>query len=331
MKRWEAAEFGEPEMVLSLVDVEAPEPAADEALVRVLAASVALPDLMMVRGQYMLVTTPPVSPGQEVVGIVEQAGEGFAYPPGTRIIGGARFDAGTGGLAEYTIVPGWSAMPVMDGLSDEQAVGFVGSFHVAHIGLEHRASLQPGEVLLVLGGAGRTGSAAIQVAKAMGATVIATARSEAKAAFCAAQGADLVIDLNDSSWRDKVTELTAGRGIDVLYDTVGGQAFTDAASALAPGARVLVVGFASGEPAAIDTMHMLFNDYSVAGVLSVFRTDAEREASTSWFSEKLASGEIAPPVNAVYSFAEVPEALVHRDANGAGQTVVVIADGRDDL
>lgn len=152
-----------------------PVPGAGEARVRVLAASVALPDLMMVQGEYPMVPAPPVSPGQEVVGIVEAAGDGFPHPIGTRIVGNSRFDISVGGLAEYTLVPGQSAMPVLEGLSDEQAVGFPGSFHVAHIGLQHRAGLRSGETLLVLGGAGRTGSAAIQLGKAMGATVIATA------------------------------------------------------------------------------------------------------------------------------------------------------------
>ena len=134
----------------------------------------------------------------------------------------------------------------MDGLSDEQAVGFPGSFHVAHIGLHHRAHLRAGETLFVVGGAGRTGSAAIQVGKAMGATVIATARTRAKADFCTAQGADHVVDLNNRSSREYIGEVTNGHGVDVVYDTVGGQAFADATAVLAPaGARVLIVGFAS--------------------------------------------------------------------------------------
>lgn len=325
MKRWQAAEFGDAGQVLRLEDVPMPVPGPGEALVRVLTASVALPDLMMVRGDYPMVPAPPVSPGQEVVGLVEEAAEGFPYAPGSRIVGGARFDIGAGGLAEYTLVPGWSAMPVMEGLSDEQAVGFVGSFHVAHIGLHHRAGLRARDVLLVLGGAGRTGSAAIQVGKALGATVIATARTESKARFCKAQGADLVVDLGDSSAASAIAELTGGHGVDVVYDTVGGDAYTQATAFLAPsGARVLLVGFASGSPARPDGQDVLFRDYSVIGTLSSFRNDAERTDTLSALAAMLTSGQIDPPVNAVYSFEDVPEAMTQRATDASGQTVVTV-------
>lgn len=321
MKRWQAAEFGEVERVLRLEDVPVPTPGPGEALVRVLAASLALPDLMMLRGEYPLVPAPPVTPGQEVVGIVEQATNGFPYAPGTQIVGGAL----TGGLAEYALVPGWSAMPVMDGLSIEQAVGFVGSFHVAHIGLHHRARLQAGEVLLVVGGAGRTGSAAIQVGKALGATVIATARTQAKARFCEEQGADLVVDLADPTTAAAIAELTGGHGVDVVYDTVGGDAYTQATAVLArSGARVLIVGFASGTPARPDGQDVLSRDYAVIGTLSSFRNDTERTDTLEALATMLATGQIDPPVNAVHAFEDVPEAMARRAADASGQTVVTL-------
>lgn len=326
MRRWQAAEFGDADQVLRLDDVPVPSPGVGEALVRVLATSLALPDLMMLRGDYPMVPAPPVTPGQEVVGIVEECGEGFPYPVGTRIMGGARFDIGLGGLAEYTIVPGWSAFPVTEGLTDEQAVGFAGSFHVAHIGLHHRAQLQPDEVVLVLGGAGRTGSAAIQVAKAMGATVIATARSESKAQFCREQGADLVIDLADPSAAKMIREATDAHGVDVVYDTVGGDAYTAAMAHLAPqGARVLIVGFASGAPGRPDAQDMLFRDYSVHGTLSAFRDDDERTATLASLQAMLSEGHIAPPVNTVHTFAEVPQAFAQRTADASGQTVITLS------
>lgn len=321
MKRWQAAEFGDVDKVLRLEDVPIPTPAPGEALVRVLAASIALPDLMMLRGDYPLVPAPPVSPGQEVVGIVEEVTEGFPYAPGTQIVGGAL----SGGLAEFTLVPGWSAMPVMDGLSLEQAVGFVGSFHVAHIGLHHRADLRAGDVLLVVGGAGRTGSAAIQVGKALGATVIATARTPSKARFCELQGADLVVDLADPSAAAAIAELTGGHGVDVVYDTVGGKAYTQATAVLTrSGARVLLVGFASGTPARPDGQDLLFRDYSVIGTLSSFRDDAERDTTLTALAAMLAAGQINPPVSAVHPFADVPKAMAQRAADASGQTVVTL-------
>jgi NADPH2:quinone reductase len=327
MKRWQAAQFGEVADVLHLEDVERPEPGPGHARVRVLAASLALPDLMMVRGDYPFLPDPPASPGQEVVGIVDAAGDGFPHPVGARIVGNSRADMGIGGFAEYTLVPGWSAMPVIDGLSDEQAAGFHGSFHVAHIGLQHRAHLQAGETLLVLGGAGRTGSAAIQIGKAMGATVIATARSDAKARFNREQGADHVLDLSDPASSDKITRLTGGRGIDVVYDTVGGEAAAIAAKNLARGARFLIVGYASGSPASLAAEELLMGDYSAIGVISSFRDDDEKTATVNALTTMLAAKRIDPPVTAVYSFHQVPEALAKRAEEGLGQTVISIGSG----
>ncbi|WP_424448363.1 NADPH:quinone oxidoreductase family protein [Microbacterium arborescens] len=325
MKRWQAAEFGEVADVLRLEDVELPVPGPGEARVKVLAASLALPDLMMVHGDYPFVPEPPVAPGQEVVGIVDAAGDGFPHPVGAKIVGNARADIAIGGFAEYTLVPGWSAMPVIDGLTDEQAAGFPGSFHVAHIGLEHRARLQEGEMLLVLGGAGRTGSAAIQIGKAMGATVIATARSDAKARFSREQGADHVVDLGAADAIGEIERITGGRGVDVVYDTVGGTAAARAAKTLARGARFLIVGFASGEPAHVDVQELLMRDYSVIGVLSTFRHDEEKNATVDALTAMLADKLIEPPVTAVYPFEEVPAALAERAAGGIGQTVITLS------
>jgi NADPH2:quinone reductase len=324
MKRWQAARFGEVSDVLRLEDVERPEPGPGEARVRVLAASLALPDLMMVRGDYPFLPEPPASPGQEVVGIVDAVGDGFPHPVGARIAGNSRADIGIGGFAEYTLVPGWSAMPVIDGLSDEQAAGFHGSFHVAHIGLQHRAHLQAGETLLVLGGAGRTGSAAIQIGRAMGATVIATARSESKARFNREQGADHFLDLSDPASNDEINRLTNGRGIDVVYDTVGGEAAAAATKNLARGARFLIVGFASGEPAALAAEELLMRDYSAIGVISSFRDDDEKASTLAALTAMLTAKQIDPPITGVYSFDRVPEALAKRAEGGLGQTVITI-------
>jgi NADPH2:quinone reductase len=324
MKRWQAAQFGTVDDVLRLEDVEKPEPGPGEARVRVLAASLALPDLMMVHGDYPYLPEPPASPGQEVVGIVDAACAGFPHPVGTRIVGNSRADIGIGGFAEYTLVPGWSAMPAIDGLTDEQAAGFPGSFHVAHIGLHHRAQLRTGETLLVLGGAGRTGSAAIQVGKALGATVIATARSDDKARFNREQGADHVLDLSDAAAQDTLARLTQGRGVDVVYDTVGGRAAADAMKSLAPGARFLIVGFASGEPASLDAPTLLMGDYSAIGVISTFRDDTEKTATIDALTGMFRAGQIDPPVMAVFPFEQVPEALANRAEGGLGQTVITM-------
>jgi NADPH:quinone reductase-like Zn-dependent oxidoreductase len=326
VKRWQADIFGEPLDVLKQVEAPLPEPEPTEARVRVLAASVALPDLMMVRGTYPLVQTPPASPGQEVVGIVDQPGSDFPFAVGTKIVGNSRSDIGVGGFAEFTRVPEAGAMLVPYELTDEQAVGFPGSFYVAHIGLHHRAQMLPGETLLVLGGAGRTGSAAIQLGKAMGSNVIATARDVDKASFCTSMGADHVIDLSRQRLTETALDLTGGRGVDVIYDTVGGSTYTEATNAIAsPGGRVLIVGFASGTMAEPDARDILFRDYSVSGALSAFRSDSERNGTADALSAMLRDGRIKPPVTATYPFDAVPAAIEARRRDASGQTVVTVS------
>ncbi|QNE89017.1 zinc-binding dehydrogenase [Corynebacterium incognita] len=317
MKQWVANKFGEPAEVLTLRDANLPSAGPGEAVVRVLTASLALPDLMMVKGNYPMVAQPPVVPGQEVVGIVEEAGEGFPHAVGTRVVGGSHFDRGFGGFGEYSLMPAWSAFEVLDELTDEQAVGFVGSYHLAHIGLFHRAHLKEGETVLVLGGAGRTGSAAIQVAKAMGVTVIATARSEESADFCVQQGADFVVSRAD--------ELPEGVSIDVIYDTVGATVYKDFAGLFNRGARLLLVGFASGTDTVLDTHDLLMRDYSAVGVLSTFRTASEQESSLAALSQMLKDGVIDPPVAGVWDFADVPRAMQVRSAKAHGQSVIRVS------
>ncbi|KSU61308.1 MULTISPECIES: zinc-binding dehydrogenase [unclassified Gordonia (in: high G+C Gram-positive bacteria)] len=324
MKRWQASEFGAPSTVLKKVEVVLPEPGPNEARVRVLAASVALPDLMMVQGRYPLVPSPPVSPGQEIVGIVDKPGPGYPFPAGTRIMGNSRADIAIGGLAEYTLSPTAGATPAPAELTDAQAAGFPGSYHVAHVGLAHRATLHEGETLLVLGGSGRTGSAAIQLGKALGATVIATARHKDKARFCRLQGADHVIDLGEQDLADTVHELTGGQGAGVIYDTVGGEAYEQATSAVSRGGRVLLVGFASGTWGQPDPQHIVFNDYSVSGALALFRSDTERDLTREALSAFLRDGSISPPVTETYDFDDAPAAVTSRGGGAVGQAVVTM-------
>ncbi|XKK39002.1 zinc-binding dehydrogenase [Nocardiopsis sp. ARC36] len=259
------------------------------------------------------------------MGIVDEPGPGYPFPVGTRIMGNSRADMAIGGLAEHTLSPALGAMPAPTELTDAQAAGFPGSYHVAHIGLAHRAALREGETLLVLGGSGRTGSAAIQLGKALGATVIATARNEEKARFCRLQGADHVIDLSKQDLAETVLELGGGQGADVIYDTVGGEAYEQATRVVNRGGRVLLVGFAGGEWGRPDPQSILFNDYSVSGALSLFRSDAERDLTREALSAFLRDGSITPPVTEHYAFDDVPAAIASRSGGAVGQAVVTIA------
>lgn len=323
MKAWRAEAFGKPQEVLKLVDVDMPVPGQGEALVRVLATNIGLPDRMMLEGRYFLTPKPPVTPGQEMVGIVEAAGPGYPFAVGTRVIGGANFMAGSGGLAEYCLSPGDGAVPADPNMPDEQAAAFLGTFHVAYVGLVNRAKARSGETLLVLGGTGGTGSTAIQLGKALGLTVIATVRDDKKAAFCREQGADHVINTERQVLSEQVRSLTDGRGADIVYDTVGEPLVDQALKAIAIGGRYVLIGFAGGSDfASIPPFKIQTLGISVTGALHSVRTVQERDEAIEILGQLFSQGKIAMPIDQVVPFEEVAQAL---DRLGGGVNGKLIA------
>lgn len=310
MKAWIASTFGKPSDVLELKEVARPTPAADEALVRVLAVNIGLPDRMMLEGRYFMVPAPPVTPGQEVVGIVETAGADFPYPAGTRIIGVTNFYKGSGGLAEYCLCTAQGAVIAPEGMGDEQAAAFLGTFHVAYVGLVNRARATADDVLLVLGGAGGTGSTATQLARAMGLTVIATVRDDAKAEFCRQQDATHVINVARESLADRVRELTDGKGADIVYDTVGEPLASQALAAMAIGGRYVLIGFAGGDAFPVfQPFQLLMHGIVLMGALHSVRTPAERDEAIATLDRMFRSGQIQMPIEEVVEFADMPQAL----------------------
>lgn len=326
MKAWRAESFGNPADVLKRVDVAIPEPGPGEALLRVLATNIGLPDRMMLEGRYFLTPHPPVTPGQEVVGIVDATGPGYPYPVGTRVIGGANFATGAGGLAEYCLSPAEGAVPAPDNMPDEQAAAFLGTFHVAWVGLVNRARAKPGETLLVLGGTGGTGSTAIQLGKALGLNVITTVRTARKRAFCLEQGADEVIELEKGSLSEQVHQLTNGRGADIVYDTVGDPLTDQALDAIAIGGRYVLIGFAgsSGFPV-IEPFKILTRGISVTGALHTVRTPAERDEAITELERLFTAGKIAMPIDQVVSFTDVPGALNRLGGGVNGKLIVRVS------
>ena len=326
MKAWRAESFGNPADVLKRVDVAIPKPGPGEALLRVLATNIGLPDRMMVEGRYFLTPHPPVTPGQEVVGIVDATGPGYPYPVGTRVIGGANFATGAGGLAEYCLSPAEGAVPAQDNMPDEQAAAFLGTFHVAWVGLVNRARAKPGETLLVLGGTGGTGSTAIQLGKALGLNVITTVRTARKRAFCLEQGADEVIELEKGSLSEQVHQLTNGRGADIVYDTVGDPLTDQALDAIAIGGRYVLIGFAgsSGFPV-IEPFKILTRGISVTGALHTVRTPAERDEAITELERLFTAGKIAMPIDQVVSFTDVPGALNRLGGGVNGKLIVRVS------
>ncbi|RYG37464.1 MAG: NADPH:quinone oxidoreductase family protein, partial [Burkholderiales bacterium] len=276
MKAWLADKFGEPLDVLALKDIDRPVPGPGQVLIRVHAVGLGLPDLMSVQGRYPFVPTPPVIPGHSFMGTVESAGSDSSFSPGARVMARTLYESHAGALAEFALANDFHTFSVPDELDDAQAASFVLSYHTAYVGLVSRGMLGNGETVLVLGGSGATGSAAINLAKAMGARVVATARGPEKAEFCRAQGADHVIDPASSHIGEALLAATDGYGADVIFDPVGGTPSDQAVGAIAKRGRLVLIGIAAGLPT-LKPIDMIGRTYSAIGAAFPNRSDAERE------------------------------------------------------
>ncbi|MCW2679500.1 MAG: putative alcohol dehydrogenase, zinc-containing [Frankiales bacterium] len=259
MRAWQVHELGEPQDVLRLEDV--PEPEAGPGMLRLKVDAVALnfPDVLLCRGMYQEKPELPFTPGLEVCGTVldgPRAGERVLAGPGLP----------RGGMAEQVVVPEAAAHAVPDDMPAAKAASMLITYQTGHVGLHRRAQLKEGETLLVHAGAGGVGSAAIQLGKAAGARVIATAGGPEKVQVCKDLGADVAIDYSSEDFVAIVKDVTAGRGADVIYDSVGGDTFDKSRTCIAFEGRIVVVGFAGGRIADAPTNHALVKNYSVVGL-----------------------------------------------------------------
>lgn len=309
MRAWQVVKAGEPKEALSLDEVEAPEPGPGLLRIRVAACGMGLPDLFMCRGSYPLTPELPFTPGQELVGTVSAVGEGCEASVGQRVMAISAFFLRRGGFAQEALALDDFAFVAPSAMSDAECAGFLIPYHTAYVGLVRRARLEPGETLLVLGGAGGTGSAAVQLGKALGAHVITTAGGEEKSTFCRKLGADDVIDYQREDIAEFVRDATAGQGADVIYDPVGGGAFDAATACIAHEGRLLVVGFASGDWGAPKAAHMATHNYSVLGVMPSgydrhFKTGAQEQLIAHH-----AAGRIRVPVDRELPFESLPDGL----------------------
>ena len=271
MRAWQVTKRGEPHDAIGIADVPVPEPGAGEVRIRVEAAALGLPDVMMCRGSYAFEPALPFTPGQEVSGVVTAVGAGAQTRLGSRVMAVTSFFRGHGGFAEEALALDVATHPAPAEMSWRDAAGFVIPYHTAWIGLVTRGRIAPGETLLVLGAAGGSGSAAIALGKARGARVIAVAGGAEKGAFCRERGADVVIDHREASVRDDglaaaVRDATGGRGADVVYDPVGGEMFDVATRCLANEGRLLAIGYASGSWCDASTAALVQRNASVVGV-----------------------------------------------------------------
>ncbi len=259
MRAWQVHELGEPQDVLRLEDV--PEPEAGPGMLRLKVDAVALnfPDLLLCRGTYQEKPELPFTPGLEVCGTVldgPRAGE--------RVLAGTALPRG--GMADQVVVPEAAAHVVPDDMPAAKVASLFITYQTGYVGLHRRAQLQEGETLLVHAGAGGVGSAAIQLGKAAGARVIATAGGPEKVQVCKDLGADVAIDYSSEDFVAIVKDVTAGRGADVIYDSVGGDTFDKSRKCIAFEGRIVVVGFAGGRIADAPTNHALVKNYSVVGL-----------------------------------------------------------------
>lgn len=242
-----------------LTDLPDPMPGPGAVLVDIRACGLNFADLLMVKGTYQDTPEPPFTLGLEAAGTVRAVGEGVsAFIPGQRV---AVF-GGQGGLAERGVFPASRVIALPDAVSFEQAAAFPIAYGTSHLALDYKAGLKPGETLVVTGAAGGVGLTAVEIGKKMGATVVAVARGADKLEIARAAGADHLLDADHPDLRGALKELG---GVDVLYDAVGGDLFTAAFRACNPEARVLTIGFASGDVPQIKANHLLVKNITVIG------------------------------------------------------------------
>ncbi|MDE3202701.1 MAG: zinc-binding dehydrogenase [Acidobacteriota bacterium] len=298
-RRWVVRGSGEPSEVLSLEPADPPPMGPAQVRIEVAACALGLPDVFMCRGIYPLTPPLPFTPGQEVCGTVVEAGSAAATPVGSRVMAFADFVNGNGGLAETTVADDDNVYEVPAGLDDAEAAGFLVAYLTGWIGLVDRAEVAASETVLVLGAAGGTGSAALQVARARGATVIAVVGSDAKRDHCLAHGADHVIDRSTTDVAATVRDLTGGRGADVIYDPVGGRAGDAAQGCIASRGRFLAVGFAEGTWPHFDAHRLVLGNYSAVGVFVGAYDRDQRVGMLEEMAGLVAAGELRPSVSRV--------------------------------
>jgi NADPH2:quinone reductase len=309
-RAWQVQRLGPPEDALRLAAAQPRAPGPREATVAVEAVGLNFPDLLLCAGRYQERPPLPFTPGYEAAGRVVAAGPGSARAPGERVI--VVPELPNGALQERITVGDGELYPVPEGVPAVTAAVLHIAYQTAHVALHRRAGLRPGETVLVHGGAGGVGAAAIQLARAAGARVLATATGARKAAAAAGLGAQAIDLASTPDFAAAVHGATEGRGADVVLDVVGGDVFDRSRRCVAFGGRIVVAGFAGGAIPRIPANHVLLRNYSVVGLhLAAYRRE-EPELLRAVHAELLrllGEGAIAPPVDTVLPFDRAPDGL----------------------
>lgn len=311
MRAWRVHELGEPREVLRLEQVPDLVAGPGQVKVRVRAAAANFPDVLMCRGLYQVRPPLPFTPGVELCGEIVDIGSGVTgLTVGERVIGASVMPHG--GFATEAILDGATTFAAPSGLDDAHASGFLLSYQTGWFGLHRRARLQPGETLLVHAAAGGVGSAAVQLGKAAGATVIGVVGGPEKAAAARALGADVVVDRHTEDFVAVVKDVTGGHGADVVYDPVGGDTYDQSTKCVAFEGRILVVGFAGGRIPAPPLGHALVKNYSIVGLHWGLYTRLDPLAVRRCHEELtrlVDCGSIAPLVGERFGLEAVPDGL----------------------
>ena len=323
MRAWQFDSFGAPREVLKLREVATQKPGAQECLIRTGALALNFPDMLVVEGKYQMKPDLPAIPGMEAMGVVEEVGPGSKFERGQRVL----VNQIHGCFSEELVAPDAMLLEVPQGMSEDQAAGFQVTYQTSYFALVNRAALKHGEWLLVHGAAGGVGTAAVQLGKAFGAKVIATAGGARKCEVAKSCGADFVIDTRTQDFVAEVKRITDGHGADVIYDPIGGETFDKSTKILAFEGRILVIGFASGTIPTIAVNRLLLKTASVVGLqwgaYKMFAMDKVEHAHLA-LGELFRAGKIKPVIyEKRFAFEQLVDAMDALSSREAYGTVVV--------
>jgi NADPH2:quinone reductase len=309
---------------LTWKELPTPVPGPGEVLIAIKAASLNFPDLLIVQNKYQMKPALPFVPGSEYAGIVEAVGDGVKH---LKVGQSVACLSGTGGFGTHTIASAAMCMPLPPGFPHVDAAAFIMIYATSHHALVDRAQLKAGETVLVLGAAGGVGTSAIQIAKLMGAKVIAAASTDEKCALCKSIGADITINYTTENLRDAIKAATDGKGPDVIYDPVGGDFAEPAFRSIAWRGRYLVVGFASGPIPSLPLNLTLLKGASIVGVFWGGFAKQEPKASAAamaelaqWYLE----GKIKPVIDRTMPMSELKAAYAHMGSRGVMGKLVMV-------
>ncbi len=308
MKAIVCKQFGPPSSLV-LEELESPKPKANEVLITTKACGVNFPDTLIIQGLYQFKPELPFTPGSDIAGIVKSVGEGVTHvKPGDEVFGFVM----NGGFAEEVIVPANACFAKPPQMDFPIAASFMMAYGTSYHALKDRARLQKDETLLVLGASGGVGLAAVELGKLMGAKVIAAASSNEKLALCKEYGADEVINYNEEDLKNRIKELTEGKGVDVVYDPVGGNYSEPAIRGMAWEGRYLVVGFAAGDIPKVPLNLALLKGCAIVGVFwgsFAMKTPQNNMQNTMELMLWYAQGKLKPHIHNIYPLADASKAL----------------------